>query len=173
MTRLPAIRHLCLILLCSKLPFAAHDGATALKLLDGGVPKADLAAMSALAVPLEVAATLLAGRAAAGGRPSRPFLAAYAVRLALAAAAPAVVAASSRGGVGVDGAVAGWYWWLVFVTGAAYQCVGSVGMFVSMGAFFAAVGDAAVGGTYLTLLNTVNNGGGRGPAPPSSPPCKH
>lgn len=164
-TRLPAIRHLCVLLLASKLPFAAHDGATALKLLDAGVPKADLAAMAALHVPLEVVATLLAGRAAAGGRPSAPFLAAFRLRLALAALSPALVAAAAVG-VAADGTVARWYWWAVFAVGAAYQAVGAAGMFVSMGAFFATIGDEGVGGTYLTLLNTVNNGGGTWPRAP-------
>lgn len=33
-------------------------------------------------------------------------------------------------------------------------------MFVSQGAFFARISDAAIGGSYLTLLNTVSNLGG-------------
>lgn len=164
-TRLPAIRHLCVLLLASKLPFAAHDGATALKLLDAGVPKADLAAMAALHVPLELGATLLAGRAAAGGHPAGPFLAAYRLRLALTALSPLLVAAAAVG-VAPDGTVARWYWWSIFVVGAAYQAGGAAGMFVSMGSFFASIGDEGVGGTYLTLLNTVNNGGGTWPRAP-------
>ncbi|GAB0492188.1 hypothetical protein MMPV_003448 [Pyropia vietnamensis] len=164
-TRLPAIRHLCVLLLASKLPFAAHDGATALKLLDAGVPKADLAAMAALHVPLELGVTLVAGRAAAGGRPSVPFLTAYRLRLVLAALSPVLVAAAAVG-VAPDGTVARWYWWSIFAVGAAYQAGGSAGMFVSMGAFFASIGDEGVGGTYLTLLNTVNNGGGTWPRAP-------
>lgn len=163
--RLPAIRHLCVLLLASKLPFAAHDGATALKLLDAGVPKADLAAMAALHVPLELGATLLAGRAAAGGHPAGPFLAAYRLRLLLAAVSPLLVAAAAVG-VAPDGTVAWWYWWSIFIVGAAYQAGGAAGMFVSMGAFFAAIGDEGVGGTYLTLLNTINNGGGTWPRAP-------
>ena len=36
-------------------------------------------------------------------------------------------------------------------------------MFVSSMAFFARVSDPAVGGTYMTLLNTVSNMGGTWP----------
>lgn len=36
-------------------------------------------------------------------------------------------------------------------------------MFVSQGAFFARISDAAIGGTYLTLLNTFSNFGGTWP----------
>lgn len=34
-------------------------------------------------------------------------------------------------------------------------------MFVSIMAFFAQVSDPAVGGTYMTLLNTITNLGGK------------
>ncbi len=37
-------------------------------------------------------------------------------------------------------------------------------MFVAMMAFFARVSDPAVGGTYMTLLNTLSNLGGNWPA---------
>ena len=37
-------------------------------------------------------------------------------------------------------------------------------MFVSIMAFFAKVSDPAVGGTYMTLLNTVTNLGGNWPS---------
>ena len=37
-------------------------------------------------------------------------------------------------------------------------------MFVSIMAFFARISDPAVGGTYMTLLNTLTNLGGNWPA---------
>lgn len=37
-------------------------------------------------------------------------------------------------------------------------------MFVSVMAFFARISDPVVGGTYMTLLNTVTNLGGNWPA---------
>ena len=37
-------------------------------------------------------------------------------------------------------------------------------MFVSVMAFFARISDPAVGGTYMTLLNTLTNLGGNWPA---------
>lgn len=37
-------------------------------------------------------------------------------------------------------------------------------MFVAVMAFFARISDPAVGGTYMTLLNTVTNLGGNWPA---------
>lgn len=36
-------------------------------------------------------------------------------------------------------------------------------MFVSQGAFFAKIADARIGGTYMTLLNTISNFGGTYP----------
>lgn len=37
-------------------------------------------------------------------------------------------------------------------------------MYVSIMAFFAKISDSSVGGTYMTLLNTVTNLGGNWPA---------
>lgn len=42
--------------------------------------------------------------------------------------------------------------------------IASSSIFVAMMAFFAQISDPKMGGTYMTLLNTVNNFGGNWPA---------
>lgn len=44
-----------------------------------------------------------------------------------------------------------------------YHFASDVLMFVSMGAYFARISDESIGGTYLTLLNTLQNLGGTWP----------
>lgn len=49
--------------------------------------------------------------------------------------------------------------WLI--TAVVLQQVGMNCMFVSQMAFFSRVSDPTIGGTYMTLLNTISNVGGR------------
>ena len=56
-----------------------------------------------------------------------------------------------------------YYYALVVLFFAIHQ-VTLYSMFVSVMAFFAKVSDPAVGGTYMTLLNTVTNLGGNWPS---------
>ena len=51
-----------------------------------------------------------------------------------------------------------WYFLLVLATTFLTSCASTV-MFVSQGAFFAVICDPLIGGTYMTLLNTLANFG--------------
>ena len=62
-----------------------------------------------------------------------------------------------------DGSFPVHYYILVVAVYAVYQ-VTLYSMFVAIMAFFAKVSDPAVGGTYMTLLNTVTNLGGNWPS---------
>jgi len=50
--------------------------------------------------------------------------------------------------------------WILFLV----QQIAVYNMYVAMMAFFARVSDPAVGGTYMTLLNTLSNLGGNWPS---------
>ncbi|VDN22369.1 unnamed protein product [Gongylonema pulchrum] len=51
----------------------------------------------------------------------------------------------------------------IWIAAYCFHQVASYSMFVSMMAFNAQVSDPAIGGTYMTLLNTLNNLGGNWP----------
>jgi hypothetical protein len=55
-----------------------------------------------------------------------------------------------------------WYFPLVIGSSVAGSFMSSV-QFVSLGAFFAVIADPSIGGTYMTLLNTLSNFGGTWP----------
>lgn len=50
-----------------------------------------------------------------------------------------------------------WYYYALIIIIFAMQQVFVYSMFVSQMAFFATVSDPKIGGTYMTLLNTVTN----------------
>merc|ERR1712037_631521 len=56
-----------------------------------------------------------------------------------------------------------YYYGLVLFIYAIHQVTANC-MFVAIMAFFARISDPAVGGTYMTLLNTLTNLGGNWPA---------
>ena len=62
-----------------------------------------------------------------------------------------------------DGSFPHYYYGIIVVIFIAHQVTLNC-MFVAMMAFFARISDPAVGGTYMTLLNTLSNLGGNWPA---------
>merc|ERR1719308_608809 len=62
-----------------------------------------------------------------------------------------------------DGSFPLYYYALIVAIFIIHQVFATC-MFVSIMAFFAKISDPAVGGTYMTLLNTLTNLGGNWPA---------
>jgi MFS transporter, PAT family, solute carrier family 33 (acetyl-CoA transportor), member 1 len=172
--RLPAVWMLTSVLVTYRLGVLPAEGAAALKLLDkGGASKEALAALVLVQFPIELLSALLAGRWAARASPHAPFLAGYAARLAasamltlLVAAFPAAAGGGSGGGGGAGGAsaaaaaaAASWPWFAALAVLGLLQSFASTLMFTALGSFFNRISDPAMGGAYLTLLNTIANMG--------------
>ena len=66
--------------------------------------------------------------------------------------------------VGDGGALPPWVWLVGAVPFCAHTVSNSV-MFVAQMAFFNRVSDPKIGGTYMTMLNTISNLGGQWPGP--------
>ena len=131
-----------------------------LKLLERGLPKAHLAALSTAVAPVHALLPLLLARRTADA-PWRAFLAAYPARLVLCVAAVALVgAAPGPGSVGEAGSSA---WMAALVAWQVAHAVVSQTMFVAQMGAFATVADPAIGGTAMTLYNTAANLGSRWP----------
>uniref|UniRef100_A0A914W828 Acetyl-coenzyme A transporter 1 n=1 Tax=Plectus sambesii TaxID=2011161 RepID=A0A914W828_9BILA len=159
--KLKPVLILVVILLTGKLAFAATDGMTGLKLIEMGVPKAELASMGLFLTPVQVLLPWLIGRYTAGPKPLNVYLRAYPYRIIMGAVFAVLI------------------WWtpsfktengsyskmvyVVWVVAYALHQVATYSIFVSMMAFYAQISDPKVGGTYMTLLNTLNNLGGNWP----------
>jgi PAT family acetyl-CoA transporter-like MFS transporter 1 len=164
------------MLLTSKVGFAAADAVTGLKLVEAGVPKDKLAMLAIPMMPLQIVLPWIISRYTAGPRPMDVWRRAIPARLLLCLVMAGLVwvTPSFRQ---EDGAFPLHYYGLVvFIYGiyqvgpgwaggaVAFPQVTLYSMFVSVMAFFAKVSDPAVGGTYMTLLNTVTNLGGNWPS---------
>ncbi|KAG2434741.1 hypothetical protein HXX76_007630 [Chlamydomonas incerta] len=154
--RLPAVWRLSALLLTYRLGVLAAEGAASLKLIDKGVAKEALAFLVLFQFPVELLSAVVAGRWAASHSPYWPFMTGYVLRLATAAATVALTAAFPAGATslsehrGAFGALAAVSLATSFVSYLSFTALGS---------FFNTVSDPAMGGAYLTLLNTIANMG--------------
>merc|ERR1719369_1202651 len=150
------------MLLTSKVGFAAADAASGLKLVEAGVPKDKLAMLAIPMMPLQIILPWIISKYTAGPRPMDVFVKAIPCRLVLCLVMAGLVYITPSFKE-EDGSFPFHYYCLVVGVYAIYQ-VSLYSMFVSIMAFFAKVSDPAVGGTYMTLLNTVTNLGGNWPS---------
>ncbi|XP_040168681.1 acetyl-coenzyme A transporter 1 [Anopheles arabiensis] len=158
--KMKPILTLVAILLTAKAGFAACDAVTSLKLIDAGVPKDKLALLVVPLVPLQIVLPLAISKYTAGTRPMEVYLKAIPYRIGLTLAAAAIVWITPA--IIRDHHVPYYYYMLLLTNYGLYQ-IALYSMFVAVMAFFARISDPAVGGTYMTLLNTLSNLGGNWP----------
>lgn len=150
------------MLLTAKIGFAAADSVSSLKLIEAGVPKDKLAMLAIPMIPLQIILPWIISRYTSGPRPMDVFVAALPVRLVLCLVTVGVVYITPTFKL-LDGSFPLSYYCLLVAVYGIYQ-VALYSMFVSIMAFFAKISDPAVGGTYMTLLNTLTNLGGNWPS---------
>ncbi|XP_069680349.1 acetyl-coenzyme A transporter 1 [Periplaneta americana] len=159
-TKLPSIRTTALILLTSKIGFSACDAVTSLKMIDAGFPKEKLALMAVPLVPLQIVLPLAISKYTVGSRPMNIYISAFPYRILFGIIAAALVWITPY--VIQNGNIP-WYYYIAIIGIYSLHQVTLYCMFVAVMAFFARISDPAVGGTYMTLLNTLSNLGGNWP----------
>lgn len=155
------IKILAAILLTVKFTFAACDSVTSLKLVEAGLPKDKLALLAIPMVPLQIFLPLVVSKYTTGPKPMEVYIKAIPYRIVFGIFASAIVALapytlSSTGDVPI-------YLYVIIVINYAFYQIFLYCMFVAVMAFFAKISDPSVGGTYMTLLNTICNLGGNWP----------
>ncbi|CAM9275223.1 unnamed protein product [Lampetra planeri] len=143
--KMPTVFTFCVLLLTAKMGFSAADAVTGLKLVEAGVPKEQLALLAVPMVPLQILLPVVISKYTAGPRPLDVFYKAFPFSLKQ------------------DGAFPVYYYGIVLLSYALHQ-VALYSMYVACMAFHAKVSDPLIGGTYMTLLNTVTNLGGNWPS---------
>ncbi|GJQ14273.1 hypothetical protein GpartN1_g6064.t1 [Galdieria partita] len=154
--QLPNLRTLIGVLLLAKIAFAVQDNVYSLKLLERGFRRQDLAFIAIFQLPVQVLGTILIGRWCTGVKPLSPYLLGYKLRLFLIIPCTLIIVLIRNHNR------SGYFIWIVILN-MLYHIASDVLMFVSMGAYFARISDENIGGTYLTLLNTLQNLGGTWP----------
>lgn len=156
--KLPAVMKLSAVLLTRFIAFSASETLTTLKLLDKGVPKTHMATMSAIMTPLNLAMPMLTRKWTAGARPLDTITKTWVWRgIACAFAAVIVYYAPD---VNVSGVIPYTYYIFLFLWLSVYSAFSNA-HFISFMAFYNRVSDADMGGTYMTILNTVSNLGSK------------
>ncbi|XP_037533985.1 acetyl-coenzyme A transporter 1 [Nematolebias whitei] len=159
--KMPTVFTFCVLLLTAKIGFSAADAVTGLKLVEEGVPKAQLALLAVPMVPLQILLPVIISKYTAGPRPLDVFYKAFPFRLLIGLEYALLVwwtpSVKQEGGFPV------YYYAIVLLSYALHQ-VALYSMYVACMAFHAKVSDPLIGGTYMTLLNTVTNLGGNWPA---------
>ncbi|CAM9235621.1 unnamed protein product [Choristocarpus tenellus] len=159
--KLPSLQSLGVVLFTCRIAFGVTDAATSLKLVEYGMPKEKLVALSPLIVFLGIIIPVGLGRLTAGPMPLKVFIWGYPLRLVVTVVYAYVLPlARSAHMVPAEG-VAVFYMWLVVAV--TLHDLASNCMYVSQMAFFSRISDPSIGGTYMTLLNTVANIGTKWP----------
>ncbi|KAM9813079.1 acetyl-coenzyme A transporter 1 [Syngnathus typhle] len=159
--KMPAVFTFCLLLLTAKIGFSAADAVTGLKLVEAGVPKAQLALLAVPMVPLQILLPVLISKYTAGPRPLDVFYKAFPFRLMVGLGFALLVAWTPS--VRQEEGFPVYYYVVVLLSYAVHQ-LALYSMYVAGMAFHAKVSDPLIGGTYMTLLNTVTNLGGNWPS---------
>ncbi|XP_019587534.2 acetyl-coenzyme A transporter 1 isoform X1 [Rhinolophus sinicus] len=159
--KMPAVLTFCLLILTAKIGFSAADAVTGLKLVEEGVPKEHLALLAVPMVPLQIILPLIISKYTAGPQPLNVFYKAMPYRLLLGLEFALLVwwtaKVEHQGGFPI-------YYYIILLLSYALHQVTLYSMYVSIMAFNAKVSDPLIGGTYMTLLNTVSNLGGNWPS---------
>jgi hypothetical protein len=155
-SRLKSVRSFLMIHLVAKISFAANDSATALKMVEKGLGKEDFALAALLDFPIQIVFGFFVARWSRGDRPLRPWLWAYWPRFVFAFLAAVIVWKFPPPPI-----TAGFFAFVIVFR--SFGEMASTTQFVCIGAFHARISDPVIGGTYITLLNTVSNLGSTWP----------
>ncbi|KAH8042092.1 hypothetical protein HPB51_021176 [Rhipicephalus microplus] len=140
----------------------AADNVTGMKLLEAGMRRENLALLAIPVAPIQILLPVIISKHTGGNRPLNVYFKAYPYRLLLGLVFMVLVHWTYHV-KNPDGTFPLYYYVAIVLVYAVYQ-VTLYSSFVSSVAFCARVSDPAVGGTYMTLLNTVSNLGSSWPA---------
>jgi PAT family acetyl-CoA transporter-like MFS transporter 1 len=162
--QLPAVKWLFLILITYRLPTALSDNVKFLKAVEFGLSKQTTALLSPLIVlPLGILVPLIAAKIWKG-LPLQQFLTAYKLRVSLVALADMAMLLAVRHLRMQPDTQSQLLFWASVVGSTALQATMQSLQFNAQMTFFASRVDPAIGGSYMTLLNTAANLGGTWPS---------
>ncbi len=159
--RLPPIHTVTWVLLTCRVAFAASDAAFGFKLQEYGMPKVDIATVS----PLLLLVGLLLPALLSGVVSARPLdTLQIGIPLKIATSASLWVVLRCTKAAYADGAAPGAEFFVPLIIALLLHEVASSLIFNSLMAYFSKISDPSIGGSYMTLLNTLTNLGAKWPS---------
>lgn len=155
--KLPAVRTFIILHLVCKIGFQVNEGATNLKLLDLGLKREDLAITVLIDFPFEIIFGFYVAKWSNSDSPLLPWQYAYMGRIVAAIMGLLLVHFFPS-----SGHIGGTYFFFVILQHLLTSFMSTV-QFVSITSFHTQIADVHIGGTYMTLLNTLSNLGGTWP----------
>ncbi|KAI8847879.1 acetyl-coenzyme A transporter 1-domain-containing protein [Chytridium lagenaria] len=153
---MPHMKMFILVLLIAKIGFQANESVTGLKLLEKGFHKEDLALAVLIDFPFQILFGYYAAKWSSGAKPLVPWLFAFCGRLVFAFLSIFIISNVPTAGITTS------FFVLVMACTVLSSFMSTV-QFVGLGSFFTKISDPRIGGTYMTLLNTISNLGGTWP----------
>jgi MFS transporter, PAT family, solute carrier family 33 (acetyl-CoA transportor), member 1 len=158
--QLPSVRWLFLILLTYRLPTALTDNVKFLKAVEYGLSKSTTALLSpSLILPLGIIVPII-GAKIWHGHPLRQFMTAYKVRVTIVPILDILMLLAIKNSKTISKS----FFWIAVVLSTAMQAIVNSLQFNAQMTFFASRVDPAIGGSYMTCLNTAANLGGTWPS---------
>lgn len=168
--KLPAVQSLILILLTYRLPCALSDNVKFLKAVEFGLSKQTTALLSpTIVLPLGILVPIIATKIWRS-KPLNQFMWAYKFRVTAVALVDVLMLLAVRSFRGGSSVIFGGestskaIFWGLLIASTAFQATVHSLQFNAQMTFFAHRVDPAIGGSYMTLLNTFANLGGTWPA---------
>ncbi|RWS05265.1 acetyl-coenzyme A transporter-like protein, partial [Dinothrombium tinctorium] len=155
---LRTVRWFVLILLTCKIGSAASDAVTKLKLVQYGLKRQNLGLMKLPLIPLQLILPFIVTKFSIQ-RPMKTFYLTYPMRLLVGIVDCFIVWGTTQAINTEDRTFSASYYVLVVLV-FALQMFAVYCSSITIWAFMARVSDPLIGGTYMTLLNTVSNIGG-------------
>lgn len=160
--RIPAIQQLAAILLTYRLIWADYDSVAYFKFLESGISNEKMISWSAIVgIPIGLATSLLIARHVAGSSLTQTFIYPMPFRTLLAISGAAFIWLTPKL-IPSDG-IAPTYIYVIFMINDLIYMLFAMTMQFGMAAFFLKISDPTMGGTYVTLLNTIINWGSTWP----------
>ncbi|KAJ2795520.1 hypothetical protein H4R20_005851 [Coemansia guatemalensis] len=154
--KLPHMQQFIAVLLVAKLGFIPNDSTTQLKLIERGLHREEMALAVLIDFPVQLIFGYYAATWSQGENKMKPWRVAFILRLMCSVLGMATVYYFPQNGLTPG------YFYVVLLSKVASSMASTV-QFVCISAFVAQIADPVIGGTYMTLLNTLSNFGGTWP----------
>jgi PAT family acetyl-CoA transporter-like MFS transporter 1 len=154
--QLKSVRDLSIILLTCGIPFI--HGLTGVKFQDAGVSSEMIALLATLSTPVHIIMPWLVAKYLPANSPLGSFRSSFPVRIIFQLASVGLVILTPWGISG--GPIATTVFYGICLVLSMLESASMQIMFTSKMTFFARVSDPVIGGTFMTVLNTISNIGG-------------